>query len=76
MPTARQLRRMECVTRSPIYVLFSETLSGAASIRAYGATQRFLEESKESVDNNQVFFFAYQAAIRLVRVYQPLWEPG
>ncbi|XP_070201960.1 multidrug resistance-associated protein 1-like isoform X2 [Littorina saxatilis] len=64
VPTARQLRRIECVTRTPIYVLFSETISGAASIRAYDVTQRFLEESKSRVDQNQVYFFAYHAAIR------------
>ncbi|KAL8598045.1 hypothetical protein ACOMHN_062643 [Nucella lapillus] len=64
VPTTRQLRRLECVSRSPIYVLFSETLGGAASIRAYDVTSRFVEESKRRVDSNQIFYFAYQAAIR------------
>ena len=64
VPTARQLKRIESVTRTPIYVLFSETVSGAPSIRAYGATRRFLEESKARVDRNQVYYFASQAAVR------------
>ncbi|KAK7487188.1 hypothetical protein BaRGS_00021540 [Batillaria attramentaria] len=59
-----QLKRIESVTRSPIYVLFSETLSGAPSIRAYRATGRFLEDSKMRVDRNQVYYFASQGAVR------------
>ncbi|XP_070201750.1 multidrug resistance-associated protein 1-like [Littorina saxatilis] len=64
VPTARQLKRIESVTRSPIYTLFSETLTGAASIRAYGATDRFLEESKARVDRNQIYYFATMTAVR------------
>ncbi|XP_076438711.1 multidrug resistance-associated protein 1-like [Babylonia areolata] len=64
VPTARQLKRIESVTRTPIYVLFSETMTGAASIRAYGVTRRFIHDSKARVDRNQVYYFASQAAIR------------
>ena len=71
MPTARQLRRMECVTRYPIYVLFSETVQGAASIRAYRVSHAFLHHCMQRVDNNQVFFFAYQAAVRSVSFHSP-----
>ncbi|BFZ19578.1 hypothetical protein BsWGS_22617 [Bradybaena similaris] len=56
--TSRQLRRIDSTTRSPIYVHFSETLSGAASIRAYGVQERFIAESKRKVDHNFKFYFA------------------
>ncbi|PVD27620.1 hypothetical protein C0Q70_12786 [Pomacea canaliculata] len=65
IPTSRQLKRIESVTRSPIYVHFSETISGGATIRAYRAVDRFIEESKRRVDRNQSFYFASLGANRL-----------
>ena len=51
--TSRQLKRLESVTRSPIYSHFGETLSGVHTIRAYGATRRFIADSNRIVDTNQ-----------------------
>ncbi|XP_025101923.1 multidrug resistance-associated protein 1-like [Pomacea canaliculata] len=64
VPTSRQLKRIESVTRTPLYVLLFETLTGASSVRAYGATDRFREQAKNIVDHNQVFFFATHASVR------------
>ncbi|PVD27667.1 hypothetical protein C0Q70_12834 [Pomacea canaliculata] len=64
IPTSRQLKRMESVTHSPIYVHFSETISGGATIRAYRAVDRFIEEIKRRVDRNQCFSFASLCAFR------------
>ncbi|KAK3094622.1 hypothetical protein FSP39_004144, partial [Pinctada imbricata] len=57
LPTARQLKRIESVTRSPIFNHFSETISGTSLIRAYKATDRFIAESNNRVDTNSSFFF-------------------
>ncbi|KAK3754081.1 hypothetical protein RRG08_024158 [Elysia crispata] len=64
IPTSRQLRRIESTTRSPIYVHFSETVSGAASIRAYGVQERFVAESRYRTDNNLSFYFSSIVANR------------
>jgi ABC-type multidrug transport system fused ATPase/permease subunit len=48
--TSRQLRRIQSNARSPVIGHFSETLSGSSSIRAYGMTKRFIDESNLRVD--------------------------
>ncbi|CAG2109404.1 unnamed protein product [Medioppia subpectinata] len=58
IPTSRQLRRIESTTRSPIYIHFSETLTGATSIRAYGSVEQFIDESNKRVDLNNMSTFA------------------
>jgi len=37
--TSRDMRRLDSVTRSPLYSLFGETVSGVALIRAFGASK-------------------------------------
>ncbi|CAL1531990.1 unnamed protein product [Lymnaea stagnalis] len=64
IPTSRQLKRIESVTRSPIYSHFSETISGGPTIRAYEASARFIKESKARVDRNQSFYYISLAANR------------
>ena len=50
--TVIQARRMEGVTRSPIYVHYDNTLTGLMCIRAYKCVPRFEEEFRASIDEN------------------------
>ncbi|KAE8736524.1 ABC-transporter, subfamily C member 18, partial [Frankliniella occidentalis] len=66
--TSRQLKRLDGVSRSPIYSHFSETLTGSSSIRAYGAVDRFIEEVESRVDKNQKCYFPVAVANRWLAV--------
>uniref|UniRef100_T1K6F1 ABC-type glutathione-S-conjugate transporter n=2 Tax=Tetranychus urticae TaxID=32264 RepID=T1K6F1_TETUR len=55
--SSRQLKRIESVTRSPVYSHFSETVSGATSIRAYDCSERFINECYHRVDINHSSYF-------------------
>uniref|UniRef100_A0A8C4I5F0 ATP-binding cassette, sub-family C (CFTR/MRP), member 3 n=1 Tax=Dicentrarchus labrax TaxID=13489 RepID=A0A8C4I5F0_DICLA len=55
--TSRQLKRLESVSRSPIYSHFSETVTGCSVIRAYGRHSAFVLMSDMRVDDNQKSYY-------------------
>lgn len=55
--TSRQLKRLESVSRSPIYSHFSETVSGTSVIRAYRREKSFIDISDLKVDENQKSYY-------------------
>ena len=57
LATSRELKRLDSVSRSPIYQHFGETLVGVSTIRAYGDEQRFIRDNLNKVDNNNRPFF-------------------
>uniref|UniRef100_A0A673CN78 ATP-binding cassette, sub-family C (CFTR/MRP), member 3 n=1 Tax=Sphaeramia orbicularis TaxID=375764 RepID=A0A673CN78_9TELE len=55
--TSRQLKRLESVSRSPIYSHFSETITGSSVIRAYSRHSAFVLMSDMKVDENQKSYY-------------------
>ncbi|KAJ7086114.1 ABC transporter [Mycena belliarum] len=48
--SAREIKRLDAILRSSLYTHFSESLSGLATIRAYGVSERFLLNNERLVD--------------------------
>ena len=53
----RELKRLESVSRSPIYAHFQESLGGLSTIRAFRQQQRWAWENEHRVDSNMKAFF-------------------
>uniref|UniRef100_A0AAQ4S871 Multidrug resistance-associated protein 1 n=1 Tax=Gasterosteus aculeatus aculeatus TaxID=481459 RepID=A0AAQ4S871_GASAC len=66
--SSRQLKRLESVSRSPIYTHFNETLLGTSVIRAFGEQERFICESDQRVDLNQKAYYPGIVANRWLAV--------
>ena len=68
--TARQVKRIDSVKRSPVYANFTETLNGTSSIRAYQVQRRFVDHADLLLDNNQKVWFTVFTSNRLVKMGQ------
>ena len=64
MASSSQLKRLDAVTRSPIYSHFSETLNGISSIKAYKAQPRFINLIEQKINENNSFFYPSLASTR------------
>lgn len=62
------MKRLESVSRSPIYSHFGETVTGAQVIRAFDEKKRFINESENKVDFNQVCYYPSIIANRWLAV--------
>mmetsp|Transcript_12138 Transcript_12138/g.26798 ORF Transcript_12138/g.26798 Transcript_12138/m.26798 type:complete len:1473 (-) Transcript_12138:29-4447(-) len=58
--TSTELQRITSIANSPIFADFSQTLSGTASIRAYGGENRFFEKCKSSFDTMNASYVLVQ----------------
>ncbi|EMS60544.1 ABC transporter C family member 9 [Triticum urartu] len=63
IPTARELARLSQIQRAPILHHFAESLTGAASIRAYGQKDRFRKANISLVNNHSRPWFHNISAI-------------
>ncbi|XP_065540267.1 multidrug resistance-associated protein 1 isoform X4 [Lathamus discolor] len=66
--TSRQLKRLESVSRSPVYSHFNETLLGVSVIRAFEEQKRFIKQNDMKVDENQKAYYPSIVANRWLAV--------
>ncbi|WWC90401.1 uncharacterized protein L201_005336 [Kwoniella dendrophila CBS 6074] len=59
--TNREIKRIDSVTRSPIFISFSEVLVGMSTIRSYGDSARFMRKLFHEIDQNtRCFWYLWQ----------------
>lgn len=66
--TAREVKRLDSITRSPVYAQFGEALNGLSTIRAYKAYDRMAKINGNSMDNNIRFTLVNMSANRWLAI--------
>ncbi|KAK3818860.1 MAG: ATP-binding cassette transporter 1 [Benniella sp.] len=57
LAASRELRRLDSVSRSPIFAHFQESVGGVSTIRAYRQQSRFIQDNEKRLDQNLRAFF-------------------
>ncbi|XP_077243837.1 multidrug resistance-associated protein 2 [Tasmannia lanceolata] len=66
--TAREVKRLDSTTRSPVYAQFGEALNGLSTIRAYKAYDRMAYINGKSMDNNVRYTLVNMSANRWLAI--------
>ncbi|KAJ7281673.1 multidrug resistance-associated ABC transporter [Mycena rebaudengoi] len=56
LSTSRELKRLDAVSRSPIFAWFSESLAGVSTIRAFNQQPVFVKANQRHIDRNQICY--------------------
>ncbi|KAK6538574.1 hypothetical protein TWF694_010153 [Orbilia ellipsospora] len=64
LKTAREIKRIESVNKSPIFELFSSVLIGVGTIRAFGEAEAYIEKMDKKIDTYAEASFYSQLANR------------
>jgi ATP-binding cassette, subfamily C (CFTR/MRP), member 1 len=65
---ARELKRLDSISRSPIYAHFSETLGGLPVIRSYLRQKMYRRVNEVKLDDNIAAYYAMKAVDRWLSV--------
>lgn len=68
LATSRELKRLESVSKSPVFAHFKESLNGLSTIRAYRQEARFAQEDENKIDTNMRAWMASATANRWLAV--------
>ena len=59
LKSSREIKRIEAVTRSPIYSDFSAVLEGLSTLRAFGLQKRITQSFCARIDDNARAWFSF-----------------
>ena len=68
LQSSREIKRLDSITRSPIFAQMSETLSGVKTIRAFGLENDFVIVNNRKIDVNTSVQYCNIAANRWLSV--------
>ncbi|KAG2035311.1 P-loop containing nucleoside triphosphate hydrolase protein [Suillus americanus] len=68
LATSRELKRLDAVSRSPIFAWFSESLAGLSTIRAYDQQSVFIANNARRIDRNQLCYLPSTAVNRWLAI--------
>ncbi|KAK0732544.1 putative ABC multidrug transporter [Apiosordaria backusii] len=74
--TSRQMRFLDLEAKSPLYTLFTETLAGAVTVRAFGWKEAFAEENNSRLDISQKPYYLMYCLQRWLNVVLDLVVAG
>ncbi|GAA5895239.1 hypothetical protein JCM6882_006625 [Rhodosporidiobolus microsporus] len=55
--SAREFRRLDSVSKSPLFSIYGEVIAGVAVVRAFGASSRFMALMLERTTRNVTFYY-------------------
>ncbi|KAF8595618.1 metal resistance protein YCF1 [Ceratobasidium sp. AG-I] len=56
LATSRELKRLDAVSKSPIFAWFQESLGGLSTIRAFNQQEVFMTQNEAKLDRNQMVY--------------------
>eukprot|EP00172_Hildenbrandia_rubra_P001929 Plantae.Rhodophyta-Hildenbrandia_rubra.ctg2564.p1 GENE.Plantae.Rhodophyta-Hildenbrandia_rubra.ctg2564~~Plantae.Rhodophyta-Hildenbrandia_rubra.ctg2564.p1 ORF type:complete len:1432 (+),score=206.38 Plantae.Rhodophyta-Hildenbrandia_rubra.ctg2564:367-4662(+) len=66
--SSRELKRLDGVSKSPAYALYTETMTGLLTVRAYAAQNKFQTIFQNRIDDNQRAYWQFTCAGRWIAV--------
>ncbi|ODA75948.1 hypothetical protein RJ55_08589 [Drechmeria coniospora] len=74
--TSRQMRLLDIEAKAPLFSQFLETIQGAASIRAYGWTQDYIDRNVTALNDSQRPYYLMCCIQRWLTVVLDLFNAG
>jgi ABC-type multidrug transport system fused ATPase/permease subunit len=72
LKTSREVKRLEAISRSPIFSQLNESLEGLVTLRAYRLIPLSTEKNKELINENARAYFAFISSSRWLGYVRPI----